>query len=137
VAACSPDLLKRSAIKTTADLAHHSLLHVDDHRMWEQWLRRAGADEALAEKGLLMSDRHFQLSATLSGVGVSLFVKSFIENELEKGSLVCPLALEYETDYAYYLARSKHLKLDAAAMRFYDWILGQALTEQAPGEHSR
>ncbi len=135
VAACSPDLLKRSPINNIADLANHSLLHVDDHRMWEHWLGRAGADKSLADKGLLMSDRHFQLSATLSGVGVSLFVKSFIENELDKGTLVCPLALEYETDYAYYLARSKHLKLDAAAMRFYNWILSQAMKEQSLQVH--
>ena len=131
VATCSPELLKRAPIRKIADLSNHSLLHVDNHMMWQQWLKRAEADEALAEKGLLMSDRHFQLSATLNGVGVSLFIRSFIQNELDKGTLVCPLALEYDTDYAYYLARSKRLKHSVAATRFYEWILSQALEERS------
>jgi LysR family transcriptional regulator, glycine cleavage system transcriptional activator len=126
IAACSPDLLKRSPIVTVADFAAHPLLHVDNHAMWQQWLRQAGASESLADKGLMMSDRHFQLSATISGVGISLFIRSFIQSELDKGILVCALPIEYTTDFAYYLTRPKLPRHGAAATRFYDWILGQA-----------
>jgi DNA-binding transcriptional LysR family regulator len=61
IAACSPDLLKRSPIATVADFAGHPLLHVDNHAMWQQWLKHASASESLADKGLMMNDRHFQL----------------------------------------------------------------------------
>ena len=126
IAACSPDLLKRSPIAGLADFANHSLLHVDNHAMWQQWLRKAGASESLADKGLMMTDRHFQLSATISGVGISLFIRSFIQSELDKGILVCALPAEYTTDFAYYLTRPKQPRHGAAATRFYDWTLGQA-----------
>lgn len=126
IATCSPDLLRRTPIKTVADLASHTLLHVDDHEMWRQWLAMAGGDEALAQKGLMMSDRHFQLSATLNGVGVSLFIRSFIESELDKGTLVSPLPLEFTTEFAYYLVRPRRTKHSIGASNFYDWILSRA-----------
>lgn len=126
IAACSPDLLRRTPLQRIEDLASHSLLHVDNHDMWRQWLRAAGADEALAGRGLMMTDRHFQLSATLNGVGVSLFVKSFIRDELAKGALVSPLPHEYHTNFAYYLVRPRHAKYALAATQFYNWIIGQA-----------
>jgi LysR family transcriptional regulator, glycine cleavage system transcriptional activator len=126
VPACSPDLLKRAPIRSVADLANHSLLHVDNHAMWRQWLGAAGADPAIADKGLLMSDRHFQLSATLSGVGVSLFIKSFIKEELESEKLVIPLDQEYRTQFAYYLVRPKHAKNAAIIRQFHDWVLSYA-----------
>lgn len=126
VAACSPDLLKRAPITSIADFAKHSLLHVDNHAMWHQWLATAGADLSLAERGLLMSDRHFQLSATLSGVGISLFIKSFIKDELESGKLVLPLEIECHTRFVYYLVRPKHAKPSQLTKQFYDWILSYA-----------
>lgn len=126
VPACSPELLKRAPIHTVADLAHHSLLHVDNHAMWRQWLAAAGADAAIGDKGLLMSDRHFQLSATLSGVGVSLFIKSFIKDELESGKLVIPIDQEFRTQFAYYLVRPKHAKNAAIIRQFHDWVLSYA-----------
>lgn len=127
IAACSPDLLKRSPIAQVADFAAHPLLHVDNHLMWQQWLRQANANESLADKGLMMSDRHFQLSATISGAGISLFIRSFIHSELEKGTLVCALPAEHKTNFAYYLARPKQMHHNAAAMRFFDWIVAQAV----------
>lgn len=126
IATCSPDLLQRTPIKTVADLAAHTLLHVDDHAMWRQWLVKAGGDETLARKGLMMSDRHFQLSATLNGVGISLFIRSFIQSELDKGTLVSPLPWEFTTDFAYYLVRPKRTNHSAGASNFYDWILSRA-----------
>ncbi len=125
IATCSPDLLKRAPIKSVSDLAAHTLLHVDDHEMWRQWLLQARGDETLAQKGLLMSDRHFQLSATLNGVGISLFIRSFIQSELDKGLLVSPLPLEFATAFSYYLVRPKR-GLAGGASRFHEWIVTRA-----------
>ncbi len=127
VPACSPELLRRSPIGTIADFANHALLHVDNHAMWQQWLTASGADSAMAEQGLLMSDRHFQLSATLNGVGISLFIKSFIKDELDSGRLVIPIDVEKKTNFAYYIARSTKLKHAPAAVNFYNWIKNYSL----------
>lgn len=128
IAACSPDLLKRTPLRSVTDLERHVLLHVDNHNMWRQWLAAAAAPghETLSQRGLMMSDRHFQLSATLNGVGVSLFLRSFIQDELRQGALVAPLNLEFRTDYAYYLARPKGRAASQAAAHFHDWICAQA-----------
>jgi LysR family transcriptional regulator, glycine cleavage system transcriptional activator len=127
VPACSPELLRRAPIETIADFANHTLLHVDNHAMWQQWLTAAGADVAMAEQGLLMSDRHFQLSATLNGVGISLFIKSFIKDELESGSLIIPFNTEVKTRYAYYVARPANTRHTSTAINFYNWIKSYAV----------
>lgn len=128
VAACSPELLKKSPLRAAGDLKRHTLLHVDDHNMWRQWLAAIDFPDAetIGRRGLMMSDRHFQLSATLNAVGVSLFIRSFIQEELRQGTLVSPLPMEVRTDYAYYLVRPKGRKLSAAAAQFHDWICAQA-----------
>ncbi len=128
VAACSPELLKKSPLRAAGDLKRHTLLHVDDHNMWRQWLSAIDFPDAetIGRRGLMMSDRHFQLSATLNAVGVSLFIRSFIQEELRQGTLVSPLPMEVRTDYAYYLVRPKGRKLSAAAAQFHDWICAQA-----------
>jgi LysR family transcriptional regulator, glycine cleavage system transcriptional activator len=128
VAACSPKLLKKLPLRAAVDLKRHTLLHVDDHNMWLQWLTAIGLSDAqtVARRGLMMSDRHFQLSATLNAVGVSLFIRSFIQEELRQGTLVSPLSLEVGTDYAYYLVRPKDRKLSHAAAQFHDWICAQS-----------
>lgn len=128
IAACSPKLLKKTPLRDAADLKRHTLLHVDDHNMWRQWLAAIGLSDAetIGRRGLMMSDRHFQLSATLNAVGVSLFIRSFIQEELRQGTLVSPLPMEMRTDYAYYLVRPKGRKLSQAAERFHDWVCEQA-----------
>ena len=133
IAACSPELLKRIPLRSVNDLERHVLLHVDNHNMWRQWLIAAGAPshENLGQRGLMMSDRHFQLSATLNAVGVSLFIRDFIQEELRRGVLVAPLSLEYRTDYAYYLVRPKGRVASRAAANFYDWICSQAERSEA------
>ncbi|MFY7959070.1 MAG: LysR substrate-binding domain-containing protein [Elsteraceae bacterium] len=132
IAACSPELLKRTPLRRVADLERHVLLHVDNHNMWRQWLAAAGdpAHERLSQRGLMMSDRHFQLSATLNAVGVSLFIRDFIQEELRRGVLVAPLAMEFRTEYAYYLVRPKGRASGPAAASFYDWICAQAQRSQ-------
>ncbi len=133
IAACSPKLLKQTPLRSAVDLKHHTLLHVDDHEMWRQWLARVGLPDAetVGGRGLMMSDRHFQLSATLNAVGVSLFIRSFIQEELRQGTLVDPLSIERNTDFAYYIVRPRERQMSPAAERFYDWICDQAARSEA------
>lgn len=128
IPACSPKLLKRIALRAPSDLKRHTLLHVDDRNMWRQWLAAVGLPdaEAISRHGLMMSDRHFQLSATLNAAGVSLFVGFFISEELRQGTLVAPLAMELRTDYAYFLVRPKDRTLGPAAAIFHEWLSAQA-----------
>ena len=48
--------------------------------------------------------------STVDERGISLFIRSFIQSELDKGVLVCPLPMELTTRFAYYLLRPKRSK---------------------------
>src|SRR5262245_4813166 len=49
---CNPKFLRgRGALRSPADLRHHTLLHATDRRDWARWLEAAGAPDVDADRG--------------------------------------------------------------------------------------
>ena len=62
--ACSPDLLLRHPIRSTADLRHHALLHSTSTRSaWTDWLHEAGAPRLQGARHLHFDHVYLQLGA--------------------------------------------------------------------------
>ena len=56
---------------------------------------------------MMLEDRHFQLSSTINGLGISLFAQWLIKGELKSGSIDQPLwTKSYPTSFSYYLDRA-------------------------------
>jgi len=74
--------LMRVLIRLTApkDLLSCNLLHVDDNRMWEEWLLLNGVKASATQTQMMLEDRHFQLSSTINGLGVSLFASWLVQD---------------------------------------------------------
>lgn len=130
VVVCSPVYLERTCIRTEADLAHCRLLHVNDHDLWGEWFGEVLGFPPDPRNRMLLEDRSFQLSSTLNGVGVSLMVKSFVQDELAAGTLVNPLGRTYPTQCRYYLVQPENFALSGPARKFRSWLL-QATKGQA------
>lgn len=126
VVVCSPELLKANPLHSVEDLKNHTLLHVDNHRMWEEWLKQAGADPLSFKKSLMMTDRHFQLSATLNGVGVSLLLRAFVQDEIESGKLVRPFGFNFSTKFAYWLVSADNNNPSENLATFKKWLVRMA-----------
>ena len=123
VAVCSPDYLKTHPVNQPADLVNCKLLHVDDTLMWEEWLLKHGQQLPAAHLQMMLEDRHFQLSSTVNGLGVSLFASRLIQNEIQNGELVSLFEDEIETSFAYHLIVPKGNELLPAVKQFTDWLL--------------
>jgi len=124
VVVCSPDYLNTRPIKTEADLARCTLLHVDDEQMWAEWFNNNRLEPPSSEVQMVLEDRHFQLSSTINGLGVSLFAQRMIESELKSGVLVNPFGRTFDTSFAYHLVVPKGAILSKTAVEFREWLLG-------------
>ena len=123
VVVCSPAYLDAHPIRRPADLRDCNLLHVDDTRMWEEWLTANGQDLSPGQPQMMLEDRHFQLSSTINGLGVSLFASWLVQKELEAGDLVDPFENAFETSFAYYLITPKGNETTKQVGLFHDWLL--------------
>lgn len=120
---CSPAYLATHPISHPEDLHLCNLLHVDDNRMWEEWLLMNKVKASATQAQMMLEDRHFQLSSTINGLGVSLFASWLVQEELKSGVLVNPFGRNFETSFAYYLIVPKGEKLSKPVEQFYDWML--------------
>ena len=132
VVVCSPDYLRAHQLHEPADLASCKLLHVDDTRMWEEWLLTYGQQLPATHPQMMLEDRHFQLSSTINGLGVSLFASWLVRNEIENGDLVNPFESATDTSFAYHLIVPKGNELLPAVRQFTDWLLDTSRQPFAP-----
>lgn len=131
IVVCSPKYLARHRIKVAADLNQCTLLHVDDERMWAEWMSKNGQAVDPNQPHMMLDDRHFQLSSTINGLGVSLFVDWLVEDELQRGVLVNPFGCAFGTTFAYYLITPKDIALSARAVEIRTWLLSLAAERTA------
>lgn len=125
----SPGLLRRLPLRRPADLARHTLLHVEREQRrddWPRWLAAAGAAGAQGARRLGFESSAHALEAAVAGLGVAIGHRPFVAGDLAAGRLAAPFATAMETTGAYYVVSTA---ADAELPRiraFRDWILAEA-----------
>ncbi|MGL4637918.1 MAG: LysR substrate-binding domain-containing protein [Beijerinckiaceae bacterium] len=130
IAICSPEYQEKFNLNEPKDIKRCTLLHVDDKRMWSDWMKDCGITSRQEQPSMTLEDRHFQLSATMNGLGISLFAEWLVQSELKAGSLVNPFNKSYPTRFSYYLVVPNGTQLSIAAKRVRDWFLSLASDAQ-------
>jgi len=137
VAVCSPRLLQgRKALRTPADLAHHTLLHDDtDYEegarpAWADFLRMAGAPDVEIARGPHFSDASLAIDAAIEGVGVALAMKPLVSADIAAGRLAVPFKVEATTRYAYYLVMPANAADNPGVAAFRKWLLDASAEER-------
>jgi LysR family glycine cleavage system transcriptional activator len=124
---CSPDLLRgRHALRSIADLAHHTLLHLDSRQDWSKWLTAAGADTAARSRGPVFNQASMVIDAAVDGQGVALARTMLAASDLINGRLVCPFSLSLPVPYAYWVVCPKATAAMPKITEFRDWLLAEA-----------
>lgn len=126
VVVCSPDYLRAHPISHPSDINRCTILHVDDEKMWDEWFIENNVVPSIPQSQMMLQDRHFQLSSTVNGLGVSLFVSWLVQTELESGELVNPFNRCFDTSFAYHMISPHKSILSAQAKSFWNWIVDQA-----------
>ncbi|QGX99065.1 LysR family transcriptional regulator [Roseovarius faecimaris] len=134
VVVCSPAYLAAHPIREPSDLASCTLLHVDDTRMWEEWFADNDVQLPETRSQMMLEDRHFQLSSTINGLGISLFASWAVQSELERGDLVNPFDRTFGTSFAYHLIIPQNADLSPSAKAFHDWLLKTSRSARPVGQ---
>ncbi len=118
---CAPELAKQ--LKCLEDINKMTQLkHTTRPELWPYWSKQVGV--------ILTTDKRFGMEhfymlsqAAVSGMGVALIPRFFIENQLKDGSLVIPFDAGFTSPYVYYLLTPKSSNLPLKAQAFIDWVL--------------
>ena len=133
VAVCSPSYRDAMKITDPGDLHMCTLIHVDDTRMWSEWFDHHGHRLKSDHAKMLLEDRHFQLSSTINGLGVSLFAEWLVASELASGALVDPFGSSTSTDFAYFAITPKSNEVRPPVRKFLDWLISESENEADNG----
>jgi LysR family glycine cleavage system transcriptional activator len=124
---CSPTLLVGpNALKTPADLTHHTLLQVsgmtrDD---WTIWLGAAGQPSAMAEGSRLTFDLTMMaVQAAIDGLGVCIGRSTYVDDDLKAGRLVAPFDLRLKSDLGFYLVTPVETAHSKKVEAFRMWLI--------------
>jgi LysR family glycine cleavage system transcriptional activator len=125
---CSPKLL--DSLRKPADLAGHTLLHLDDRRDWSKWLDAAGVKNAELSRGPVLNQASMVIDAAVDGQGVALARTGLAAWDLICRRLVRPFSLALPVSYAYWIVCPKATARLPKIATFRDWLLAEA-TEDA------
>jgi len=137
IVVCSPSLLKRSPIRTLADLKNHTLLHDDSHASWVHWLDAVGAKGINARRGIVCGDRNAMIQAALEGQGVAIASSVFAGIDLAAGRLVQVFDQEVTSEFSIYavcLPRRMNDPLIAGVLAWLDQEAHTIGSTRAPAE---
>jgi LysR family glycine cleavage system transcriptional activator len=86
---CSPALAARLPLADITDLGRHTLLHVATMpRLWNDWLRAAGAIEVDQAAALTFDHFYLAVQAALDGLGVAIGPTALVADDRAAGSLI-------------------------------------------------
>jgi LysR family glycine cleavage system transcriptional activator len=124
---CSPVLMKgRGALRSPADLAHQTLLHVEGPQDWTRWLEAAGVSGIDVSRGPVFSERSMALDAAIGGQGIALARSALCTWDLLASRLVRPFAFGLKVPYAYWIVCPKANAELPKVAAFRAWLLAEA-----------
>lgn len=132
VPVCSPALLRAGPpLKSPADLARHTLAHIDWSRPgivwpnWPMWMAAAGVDDFDDGNIVVFGESSQLIQAALAGSVVALVDFAMVARDLSEGRLVRPfeLGIKVPPEFAYFLVYPQASGEDPRIAAFRDWIL--------------
>lgn len=123
---CSPRLLKgRHALRTPADLRHHTLIRDAYPIDWAKWLASAGVKGIDPNRGLTFDSYTFAVEAAVQGEGVVLGRTMLVAGDLAAGRLVRPFEHALNAYSSFYLVYPPDAIRQPKVKAFRDWLLAE------------
>ncbi len=92
---------------------------------WRLWLGGHDIDEPLASRKLQINSYPLVIDAACAGHGVALGWRYLVDDLIEAGRLVRPVAPALRTEFGYYLISRDAAAEDSSATRVRDWLRRQ------------
>ena len=133
---CSPAYAREHPLERPEHLLDSALLYMEpqgpDWVTWSEWLRASGVDPGnRLPPGVMFNSYPVLLQAAVEGQGVAMGTDHLVDNLLEEGTLVRPLAGDdYRTGRGYYLALPAGSEPSADTLAFRDWLRRRVRTDE-------
>lgn len=130
---CSPLLLQdEQPLRQPADLARHTLLHVDPinqfqpRSYWDVWLEEMGLTDAVdSARGIHFSHAYMAIEAAINGLGVAITHTMLAAADIAAGRLLIPFRKILTMDYSYYLIYSPETAESPNFQAFRHWLCAE------------
>lgn len=124
---CSPQLLKgRRALRAPADLAQHSLLHVNDPSHWNRWLQHFRVKGVDGTRGMVFNQASMAIDAAIQGQGVAMARTALAAWDLLGGRLARPFHQALAAPFAMWIVCPKATADLPKIATFRQWLLAEA-----------
>jgi LysR family glycine cleavage system transcriptional activator/LysR family transcriptional regulator of beta-lactamase len=122
---CAPAIAKR--LTDPAQLAKESLLQVGHApEDWPLWLDGAGVTLPPAAHPITFDNYGMALQAAIDGLGVTIALRSYVEDDIRLGKLVAPFPLAVPKDRAWYIVYRPYRESDTGLIAFRTWMQEQS-----------
>lgn len=109
-----------------ADLLGHTLLHHEEApQAWPLWSEQQGLTQLHVHSGPRFAQYSAVIQAAISGLGVALVPRVLVEEELERGSLLCPFDQTLVVGQGHFLCYRPDRAASPLLAAFKGWILAQ------------
>jgi DNA-binding transcriptional LysR family regulator len=130
---CSPALQaeRPHPLRALGDLAHHSLLHMDearDHMDWDTWLAAQGHAGLKPAASIRFDSYEGMIQAALGGQGVAMGIGRLVSGLIDSGKLVAPFCKSVTGSRSYFIIRSLGTRTRPHVQAFVDWLIEEAKT---------
>jgi LysR family transcriptional regulator, glycine cleavage system transcriptional activator len=120
----SPELLKKSPLRTPADLVHHTLLHAATlPEAWPRWLAAANVPDLKAARDQVFEHFYFAIQAALEGLGVVMGPLALIGDELRAGRLLAPIREPVRSTRGYFFYAPEPSSDAPAVAALRKWLI--------------
>ena len=127
---CAPAIASR--LSEPADLASENLLQVGHApEDWALWLDVAGLNVPPATRTITFGNYGMAVQAAIDGLGVTIALRSYVDDDLRKGKLVAPFPLAVSKGRAWYLVYRQYRESDAGLIAFRRWMRQQCKSEES------
>jgi LysR family transcriptional regulator, glycine cleavage system transcriptional activator len=128
---CSPKLLTgKTALRKPADLARHTLLHINDRTDWKRWLDAADAGNVDVSRGPILNQASMAIDAAIDGQGVALARSALAAWDLISGRLVRPFKTALPVPYAYWIVCPRSTASLPKILTFRNWLIAEAADDE-------
>ncbi|MGB1237538.1 MAG: LysR substrate-binding domain-containing protein [Pseudomonadales bacterium] len=122
----SPDLLARTPLDSTADIAKHKLIKQNTRpQMWDNFLQQHQVPLQQNQFGIGFQHFFMSLKAAQESLGLALVPDFLAASAIAEGSLVNPLQLSCRSLYNYYLFSPSYKAEQRKVQEFCRWLAGQ------------
>jgi LysR family transcriptional regulator, glycine cleavage system transcriptional activator len=131
IVVCSPKLQSgKNALRTPADIAKHTLLHINDRSDWARWCGAADLKNADVSRGPIVNQASMALDAAVDGQGIALARSALAARDLIAGRLVQPFALALSVPYAYWIVCPRATAKLPKITLFREWLITEAAEDE-------